>query len=127
MATSAWAETKHLKCDIEVVDKEVVERILIEIAFDLELKRFEINMKQYKGDIEGDVIDVDQGNLTVFPTFLSFSFILEDAFFKLEVNREDLMSTLYEPNEDKYEPRIYPSMAFKSFKCQLVRGKKNLI
>ena len=118
LATLAWGETKYLTCD--VVEEDVGE-YLIEIAFDLELKKFEINLESSD---ESEVYNIDPGILTVFPTFLSFLFLMDDDPIKLDLNREDLMATLYEPPEGEYMPR---STIFESFKCQLVRGKKNQI
>ncbi len=137
MATSAWAETKHLKCaieDEEVVKEERVE-VLIEIAFDLELQKFEINLES----TENEVYDIDPGNLTVFPTFLSFSFIatrIVEGIVKnqdlliLELNRKNLMGKLYDTPEKEYEPGyIYTQRRtiIEPFKCQLVRVTKNQI
>ena len=117
-ATNAWGETKYLTCD--VVEEDVGE-YLIEIAFDLELKKFEINLESSD---ESEVYNIDPGILTVFPTFLSFLFLMDDDPIKLDLNREDLMATLYQLPEEEFIP---PYIIFESFKCQLVRGKKNQI
>ena len=120
MATSAWAETKHLTCAYEEVDEEERVEVLIEIAFDLELQIFEINFEMTKK--EDIFVEAAQGDLTVFPTFLSFLFIMEGEPLKIDINREDLMAKFYEPRGE------YPSRTIvESIKCQLVRGKKNQI
>ena len=57
------------------------------------------------------------GELSVFPTFLKFSFVLEEWAYQLDVNREDLVASFH---DTKYGRQIVEPVT-----CQLVRGRKN--
>ena len=124
LATNAWGETKFLTCEIEeeAETESGLFRLIIEIAFDLELKNFEINLES-SDESEGPELD-PTGVLSIFPTFLSFLFKADDDFYKLVLNREDLIANLIRVQEAEY---MTDRIVFESFKCQLVRGRKNQI
>ena len=110
LATNVWGETKYLKCIFSYEEKKELRDTIIEISFDPRLPNVEVSITEasHKKDVLGE--------LSVYPTFLKFSFALEEWGYYLEVNREDLVASFH---DTKYGRQIVEPVT-----CQLVRGKK---
>ena len=111
LATNVWGETKYLKCIFDYEERNEQKETIIEISFDPRLPNVEISIIEVS--VKEDVL----GELSVYPTYLKFSFVLEEWAYHLEVNREDLVASFH---DTKYGRQIVEPV-----KCQLVRGRKN--
>ena len=106
LATNVWGETKYLKCIFNYEESNKQKETIIEISFDPRLPNVEISLTEASG--KKDVL----GELSVYPTFLKFSFVLKEWSYHLEVNREDLVASFH---DTKYGRQIVEPV-----KCQLV-------
>ena len=106
LATNVWGETKYLKCIFNYEESNKQKETIIEISFDPRLPNVEISLTEASG--KKDV----SGELSVYPTFLKFSFVLKEWAYHLEVNREDLVASFH---DTKYGRQIVEPV-----KCQLV-------